>query len=53
MVPVVSVYDKSDVYVDKCDVYVDKYDVERNVGFSNSPPPSARSTAKPELAHHA
>ena len=37
MVPVVSVYDKSDVYVDKCDVYVDKYDVERNVGFSNSP----------------
>ena len=36
MVPVVSVYDKSDVYVDKCDVYVDKCDVERNVGFSNS-----------------
>ena len=35
MVPVVSVHDKSDVYVDKCDVYVDKCDVERNVGFSN------------------
>ena len=35
MAPVVSVYDKSDVYVDRCDVYVDKSDVDRNVGFSN------------------